>query len=116
MTSVGPWEPIQIVEVRVGSGPIDWPFFTTGATRAFVIVWVERQVVWTGWERLTGGDLTESAKQNVLDRVAWPIWQLQHSTPREPARIGPGQASVVVCTRDRTDDDSPHDPLPLWSR
>ena len=95
---------IAIVEVHADCAPIEWPRMSPDRTRAFVIAWVAGRVVWTSWEQLADGELTESAKQAVISAVAWPIWQKRHAAPRPAAKISLASTSVVVCTRDRTDD------------
>lgn len=95
---------IEILEVFLDFAPVAWPVAAERTTRAFLIVWLDRRVVWTAWERLVAGELPESARKRVLAAAAWPIWQLRHALPREVARIPPSRTSVVVCTRDRTED------------
>lgn len=97
-------EKIEIIEVRCGEGAITWPSVDSNITRGFVIVWVSGRVVRTSWERLVAGELPDSAKREIVDAAAWAIWLEEHALPARALSIPDSRASIVVCTRDRTDD------------
>lgn len=96
--------PIPVVDIVLDRVPISWPVFAEVTRRAFVIGWFDGQVVGTAMERLVRGELRPERRHAITDWAAWQRWQVAHEPPTLPQAITSGRTSIVICTRDRTDD------------
>lgn len=98
------FEPAEIVEVNFDDVPVVWPPVARTSTRVFVIGWVHGTVATATWGEAHLGAISDSTRRAVVESVAWALWKEEHALPRETAVLTPAEASVVVCTRDRTED------------
>lgn len=74
-----------------------------GYEQAFVVYRLRGSVVGQAWVRVQEGSIAPAALRLELPAMAWQIWQLLMNSETGAAESVP-TASVVVCTRDRTDD------------
>lgn len=74
-----------------------------GYQQAYVVFRYQGTVIGREWFPVIDGRVERQLLQRHCARLAWPIWQLLHS---EEPLDGPevSAVSVIVCTRDRTDD------------
>ena len=71
--------------------------------QALVVFRLQGAVVGQAWLPVVDGRITSARLRSCLPAVAWPVWQQLCAQDHDPAQPLP-TASVVVCTRDRTDD------------
>jgi len=74
-----------------------------GYRQALVVFRLRGAVVGQAWLPVADSRITSARLRSCLPAVAWPVWQQLFAQDHDPARPLP-TASVVVCTRDRTDD------------
>jgi GT2 family glycosyltransferase len=74
-----------------------------GYRQALVVFRLRGAVVGQAWLPVTDSRLTSARLRSCLPALAWPVWQQLFAQDHDPAQPLP-TASVVVCTRDRTDD------------
>lgn len=87
---------VQLEQLELGIGNL------RGYERALVIFRARGQVVGQAWVPVMHGSIAPSTLRAHVPVTAWPLWQ--HNAA-EASATGPlPSASVVVCTRDRTDD------------
>jgi GT2 family glycosyltransferase len=74
-----------------------------GYRHALVVFRLRDAVVGQAWLPVNDGCITPAKLRESLPAMAWPIWRQLVAQDPDPAPPAP-TASVVVCTRDRTDD------------
>lgn len=74
-----------------------------GYKKAYVIFRYKGDVLGTGWIPVVDGRVSESVLREWVMGFAWPIWRRKVTNEPEPPEAS-ATASVIVCTRDRTDD------------
>jgi GT2 family glycosyltransferase len=74
-----------------------------GYRQALVVFRLRGAVVGQAWLPVVDGRITSARLRSCLPAVAWPVWQQLCAQDHDPAQRLP-TASVVVCTRDRTED------------
>jgi glycosyltransferase involved in cell wall biosynthesis len=74
-----------------------------GYEEVFIIFRLWGAVVGQAWLPVTAGTVSRTSIQDHLRQAAWPAWKQLIARGSYPAQSLP-TASVVVCTRDRTDD------------
>src|SRR5215213_8984706 len=87
---------IQLEQLDRGVGNLH------GYQRALVVFRRRGSVVGQSWVAVTNGAITPATLRACLPATAWTIWRLMTAEPTGQGRLP--TASVVVCTRDRTDD------------
>ena len=74
-----------------------------GYKQAYVVFRYQGTVIGREWFPVVDGRVGLEALKQHCENFAWRIWQQQHGVPRsDPPEIS--DVSVIVCTRDRTDD------------
>ncbi|MFQ5963175.1 MAG: glycosyltransferase family 2 protein [Candidatus Scalinduaceae bacterium] len=74
-----------------------------GYQRALVVFRWRGAVVGQAWLSVMGGHIHSERLRACLPSVAWPVWQQLFLQERDSAKSLP-TASIVVCTRDRTEE------------
>src|SRR5262245_12367332 len=73
-----------------------------GYQRALVVFRLRKSVVGQAWLPVTNGHIAAATLRTQLPSMAWAVWQLLMDEGSQPTPVP--TATVVVCTRDRTDD------------
>ncbi len=73
-------------------------------SRVFTVFRLEGEVVGRAWIPLSGGAVSAATLRSYIPKFAWEIWQQKIKQLRIPASGPVRKASIIVCTRDRTDD------------
>lgn len=94
--------PAAVCEVALGRGAAEITGLD-GYEQAFVVFRFRGAVVGQGWLPVSDGTLPSGSLERVLAGMAWPVWQHLCELKDTPRRRPPS-VSVVVCTRERTED------------
>ena len=74
-----------------------------GYQQAFVVFRFRGTVIGQAWLPVTDGAIATAQLRKSLSAMAWPIWQRLMQEDQKSVQVLP-EASVVVCTHNRTDD------------